>query len=245
MPACICCRRLQQSTNVSSTDVLVTTQLCYRCGKRKALGAFTRRKDGRVYEMCRVCVRAILQRAPGTSRQRLVHTATHRTCYLCTRRLTTKHFTRRTVGTYYSACKDCNKLVFAQRRRARLLAAEGSFTRAERRSHVRELTRADRLTHIYPLGQSQGTAVVVAKHQRILLRCKGKGVAYQLQFTPRAFRDLEGLPDRARRASPPYLGENGPQQNLYGWATTRFTLATEPQCHDFTYSRYWAGRSPG
>lgn len=110
----------------------MATQLCYRCGKTKALTAFTRRRDGRVYEMCRACVRAILRRAPGgRQRQRLVHTGTRRTCYLCRRLLSNRQFTRRASGSYYSACKDCNKLVFAQRRRARLLAAEGEFTQAE------------------------------------------------------------------------------------------------------------------
>jgi hypothetical protein len=34
-------------------------------------------------------------------------------------------------GTYFSACKDCNVNVFAHRRRARLAAADGSFTTAE------------------------------------------------------------------------------------------------------------------
>ncbi|MSR36948.1 MAG: HNH endonuclease [Gemmatimonadetes bacterium] len=104
---------------------------CYRCKKAKSPTRFTRRRDGRVYDMCRGCVSEVLQRRPLATRTRLHHTASHRTCYLCTRSLTKAHFTRRTVGTYFSACKDCNSLVFAQRRRARLLAAEGEFTRAE------------------------------------------------------------------------------------------------------------------
>jgi 5-methylcytosine-specific restriction endonuclease McrA len=40
-------------------------------------------------------------------------------------------FTRRSNGTYFSACKECNRNVFAQRRRARLLSAEGEFSTDE------------------------------------------------------------------------------------------------------------------
>jgi hypothetical protein len=75
---------------------------CYRCGKAKSLSRFTRRRDGRFYEMCRSCVSEILERRPLRTRNRLHHTATHRTCYLCTRFLTVSRFTRRTTGTYFS-----------------------------------------------------------------------------------------------------------------------------------------------
>jgi 5-methylcytosine-specific restriction endonuclease McrA len=68
------------------------------------------------------------------ARVRLTHTATDRTCYLCRRFLPVASFTRRSNGTYFSACKDCNRHVFAQRRRARLAGAEGSYTLAEWRA---------------------------------------------------------------------------------------------------------------
>jgi 5-methylcytosine-specific restriction endonuclease McrA len=106
---------------------------CYRCGRSKSLRAFIRRRDGRCYDMCRSCVRIILARPRKATgqRKRLRHTASHRTCYLCNRHLPVSEFTRRSNGTYFSACKDCNRLVFSQRRRARLLSAEGEFTQAE------------------------------------------------------------------------------------------------------------------
>lgn len=106
-------------------------QTCYRCRVKKAVSAFTRRKDSRLYEMCRECVSDILARPQQARRAKLTHTVTHRTCYLCLRHLPNAQFTQRAIGTYFSACKDCNKLVFAQRRRARILAAEGEFSRAE------------------------------------------------------------------------------------------------------------------
>ena len=45
--------------------------------------------------------------------------------------LANNQFTRRSKGSYYSACKECNKNVYAQRRRARKMGAEGSFTTKE------------------------------------------------------------------------------------------------------------------
>jgi 5-methylcytosine-specific restriction endonuclease McrA len=103
---------------------------CYRCGQVKGIDAFIRRVDDRHYRMCRECVSEILQeRAAG--KKRLVHTATHRTCYLCRRFLPVDEFTKRRNGTFFSGCKECNRHVFSQRRRARLLAAEGSYTVAE------------------------------------------------------------------------------------------------------------------
>jgi hypothetical protein len=72
------------------------------------------------------------------------HTDTERTCYLCLELLPNDQFTRRTDGTYFSACKACNRLVFAQRRRARLLGADGSFTRAEFEALVARTARCPR-----------------------------------------------------------------------------------------------------
>jgi 5-methylcytosine-specific restriction endonuclease McrA len=103
---------------------------CYRCGLTKPIEQFIRRIDDRHYNMCRVCLSEVLQ-LRGRRKERLTHTETHRTCYLCRRQLPTLDFTRRSDGTYFSACKECNKNVFAQKRRARLAGASGSFTTAE------------------------------------------------------------------------------------------------------------------
>lgn len=107
------------------------SQSCYRCGMEKPISAFIRRVDNQYYNMCRACVSEIMLESRQQKRQRLTHTDTHRTCYLCRRFLSVEEFTRRSIGTYFSACKDCNRHVFAQRRRARLKGAEGSYSRAE------------------------------------------------------------------------------------------------------------------
>jgi len=104
---------------------------CYRCGLEKSDDAFTQRVDERHYRMCRACVSEILTVRTGSKKTRLPHTKTHRICYLCRRTLPNDRFTRRSNGTHFSACKDCNRHVFAQRRRARLNAAGGSYTLAE------------------------------------------------------------------------------------------------------------------
>ena len=74
-----------------------------------------------------------LRTVSGVARKRrkLTHTPNTRQCYLCERVLPVAEFTKRSNGTYFSACKDCNKNVFAPRRRARERAAEGTFTTAE------------------------------------------------------------------------------------------------------------------
>jgi 5-methylcytosine-specific restriction endonuclease McrA len=64
-------------------------------------------------------------------RVRLYHTDTHRTCYKCGELQPISSFTLRSDGTYYSACKDCNRNVFKQTRRARKMQAPGSYTTAE------------------------------------------------------------------------------------------------------------------
>jgi len=107
------------------------TQICYRCGIEKLLTAFILRMDDRYYNMCRECVSEILLQARTYEREVLTHTATHRTCYLCRRLLPLCQFTRRSTGSYFSACKDCNKHVFAQKRRARMKGAIGSYTAEE------------------------------------------------------------------------------------------------------------------
>lgn len=104
---------------------------CYRCGVDKSDDAFIRRVDDRYYRMCRVCVAEVLHVRDGRSRLRLDHTDTHRTCYLCRRVLPVTSFTRRSNGSYFSACKECNRHVFAARRRARLASVGGTYTVAE------------------------------------------------------------------------------------------------------------------
>ena len=113
-----------RSTSVASQAT------CYRCGQSRPAEAFIERIDDRRYRMCRSCVSEILARR-GSVRRRLKHTDEERTCYLCDRVLPNAAFTRRSNGTYFSACKDCNRHVFAQRRRARLAAAAGSYTTGE------------------------------------------------------------------------------------------------------------------
>jgi hypothetical protein len=109
---------------------------CYRCKQPKSAGDFITRVDDRHYRMCRACVSEVLQARPGQKKGRLPHTETHRTCYLCRRLLPNGAFTRRRGGSYFSACKECNRHVFAQRRRARLAEAGGSYTVAEWRELV-------------------------------------------------------------------------------------------------------------
>jgi 5-methylcytosine-specific restriction endonuclease McrA len=105
---------------------------CYRCRKDRPESDFIQKSNGKSYDMCSPCLNEIL--TEGGSRgpkQRLVHTETDRTCYMCRRVQPNNCFTQRSNGTFYSACKDCNRNVFAHQRRARLLEAEGSFTTAE------------------------------------------------------------------------------------------------------------------
>ena len=103
---------------------------CYRCSIEKPLLHFIQRVDDRHYSMCRVCVTEILSSRPR-KKERLNHTTTHRTCYLCRRLQPNSDFTQRSNGTFFSACKECNKNVFAQRRRARMAASGGTFTTEE------------------------------------------------------------------------------------------------------------------
>lgn len=116
----------------------INTQICYRCGKQKPLEDFTQRIDDRYYNMCRSCVSEILTKVRSTKRERLYHTETHRTCYLCRRFLPVSEFTRRSNGTYFSGCKECNRHVFAQRRRARMNAAVGEYTTEEWKCLLKE-----------------------------------------------------------------------------------------------------------
>ena len=103
---------------------------CYLCGALRAPEEFTETREKRHYRMCRECVSSVLRKR-GSGKTRLPHTLTDRTCYLCRRVLPNASFTRRSNGTYFSACKECNRHVFAQRRRARLAASGGEYSIAE------------------------------------------------------------------------------------------------------------------
>ena len=103
-------------------------QECYLCKTKKNLHNFIRRKDGIYY---RVCIKCNWEVQKKRGKKRLKHTKTHRTCYKYMRVLKNESFVRRSTGIYFSACKECNKYGFAQTRRARLVASEGSFTSKE------------------------------------------------------------------------------------------------------------------
>ncbi len=142
-----------------------SARVCYRCGVAKADAEFIERLDDRRYRMCRACVSEILARR-GAKRPRLAHSSTHRTCYLCDRMLPVTSFTRRSNGTFFSACKDCNRHVFAQRRRARLAKAGGSYTLAEWSSLVAQHDRCPMCLRMWVDIQppASGAAVVTADH---------------------------------------------------------------------------------
>ncbi|WP_407666819.1 HNH endonuclease [Microvirga roseola] len=139
------------------------TSTCYRCLKERSKADFIQRVDDRHYGMCRHCLSEILTlRASG--KRRLPHTDTHRICYLCRRVLAASEFTRRSNGTYFSACKECNRHVFAQRRRARLLQAEGEYTLREWLDLLAQHPHCPgcrRLWADIPLSKGRKTAVTV------------------------------------------------------------------------------------
>jgi 5-methylcytosine-specific restriction endonuclease McrA len=107
------------------------TRTCYRCRQERPDTQFIKKKNGTFYGMCSPCLSEVLAGGSTGRKTRLPHTAVDRVCYLCRRRLPNREFTLRSIGTYFSACKECNKNVFAHRRRARLLAVGGSFTTKE------------------------------------------------------------------------------------------------------------------
>ena len=147
-------------------DPAEKTRICYRCKVEKPLSAFILRVDYQYYNMCRECVSEILLQTRTRKREALTHTATHRTCYLCRRLLLLDQFTHRSNGTYFSACKDCNKHVFAQRRRARMKGATGSYTTAEWEALVTQYDRCPMCKRAWgtiPLPPS-GSSVVTVDH---------------------------------------------------------------------------------
>ena len=138
-------------------------QVCYRCKVEKPLSDFTRRIDARYYNMCCVCVSEILLPRSG-KKVRLKHTQTHRTCYLCRRFLPILNFTRRTDGSYFSACKECNRHVFAHRRRARMKESDGSYTTEEWNTLVAQFKccpMCQRLWEDIPLPHNRNTVITV------------------------------------------------------------------------------------
>lgn len=148
------------------TPPMAEARTCYRCRQIKPPEQFIQRVDDRYYRMCRACVSEVLVVRAGSGRRRLLHTASHRTCYLCERLLPVGEFTRRANGSYFSACKDCNRHVFAQRRRARLQAVGGSYTTAEWEALVAQFERCPgclrQWGEIAP--PAHGGAVVTADH---------------------------------------------------------------------------------
>ena len=88
-------------------------------------------KDGIRYKMCSDCNAVVQKKKENNGKKRLTHTATHRTCYKCMRFLENSDFTLRATGTYFSACKNCNKYGFSHIRRAMVRNSEGSFTSKE------------------------------------------------------------------------------------------------------------------
>lgn len=107
------------------------SQTCYLCNQEKNLEEFIKRKDGIYYRMCRTCNEEVQKKKLENPGKRLKHTDTHRTCYKCMRFQPSENFTRRSNGSYFSACKECNKYEFQHVRRARILKSEGSFTTKE------------------------------------------------------------------------------------------------------------------
>jgi len=106
-------------------------QTCYLCKEEKTIDSFILRKDGIRYKMCSSCNNKVQEKRTRNGKKKLEHTETHRTCYKCMRLLEKSDFTRRATGSYYSACKECNKYEFSHLRRARVKKAEGNFTAEE------------------------------------------------------------------------------------------------------------------
>lgn len=103
---------------------------CFLCKAMRPASSFGAEIGDRYYNLCSDCTTR-LRKPRGGPRERLTHTATERTCYLCRRVLPVEQFTRRAKGTYFSGCKDCNRFVFAERRRTREKAGGKKYTKAE------------------------------------------------------------------------------------------------------------------
>jgi 5-methylcytosine-specific restriction endonuclease McrA len=105
--------------------------LCYLCKTEKKEEEFIKRKDGLIYKICKLCNKQVQTKKKKNKNKNLTHTESHRTCYKCMRFLKNEKFTLRSVGTFYSACKDCNKYEFQHKRRSLLSNSKGSYTSRE------------------------------------------------------------------------------------------------------------------
>ena len=114
--------------------------ICYLCKSEKNEDEFILRKDGLRYKMCMDCNEEVQKKKLENKGKRLFHTEKDRTCYKCMRFLPVTNFTRRSTGTYFSACKECNKYEFSHTRRARLLEAGGKFTQKEFNDLLKNIT---------------------------------------------------------------------------------------------------------
>ena len=93
---------------------------CPRCGTDD----HPRRIDGiddKHYGFCRGCAYAVRRQPEG---KKLTHGDAERTCYLCRRTMDTANFTKRSSGSYFSACKECNKWSLSARSRAKKRASK-------------------------------------------------------------------------------------------------------------------------
>lgn len=159
-----------------------TTKRCYRCHIVKGVRAFTQRVDDRHYAMCRACVSEILSQRGDTRKRRLPHTDSHRICYLCRRELPNTNFTKRSNGTFFSACKDCNRHVFAQRRRARLLAAGGSYTLEQWQTLVSLYVRCPRCMRPWPaIPPRAGDGVIITTDHIVAISRGGSNTIENIQ----------------------------------------------------------------
>jgi hypothetical protein len=122
---------------IRQMDANAPTKVCYLCRTERLLSSFTRRwmiaTTLCVPHAYRGCCERERQPALGCT----IPTSA-RACYLCRRFLANSQFTRRSNGTYFSGCKDCNRHVFGQRRRARLgeLPAVESTVRRHRANYI-------------------------------------------------------------------------------------------------------------
>lgn len=100
------------------------TRICPACNTERLTSLFVSDVEYKYYGVCEFCVKIYSK----NKRTKLFHSESERTCYLCNRLLDNNKFTRRSNGTYFSACKDCNKNIFKSKRRARLQHAEGEYS---------------------------------------------------------------------------------------------------------------------
>jgi 5-methylcytosine-specific restriction endonuclease McrA len=180
---------------------------CYRCLRERADEAFIRRVDDRHYRMCRSCVSEVLLARTGR-KERLLHTKDDRICYLCRRRLPNSQFTQRTNGSYFSACRDCNRHVFAQRRRARLKANGGSYTLAEWQQLLKAYEKCPMCLRLWATISSPPNGTVITIDHIVPLASGGSNAIENIQplcfscnsrkgaraFKPGAYRDAGDKP---------------------------------------------------